>query len=107
MSEDYGRTRALEGGGVWGTYIERLETAEAERDAYKARIDAVRAIHRNAGPSQGYDSRYSGGYGMLGDCCETCGSHGEYGVEWPCPTILALEGGLHEKSTESQEGCER
>lgn len=64
----------------------------AERDAALAAVERVRAIHRNAGPSQGYSSDIKGGYGMLGDCCAECGSHGEYGVEWPCPTIAALDG---------------
>ncbi|MFA5898113.1 MAG: hypothetical protein WC829_03255 [Hyphomicrobium sp.] len=66
--------------------------AEAERDAALAAIERVRAIHYNAGESQGYSSQFKGGYGMLGDCCAACGSHGEYGVEYPCPTVAALEG---------------
>lgn len=69
-----------------------LEAATRERDAALAAVERVRVIHRNAGPSQGYDSRFKGGYGMLGDCCAACGSHGEYGVEWPCPTVAALDG---------------
>lgn len=59
----------------------------AERDAAVAAIERVRAIHRNDGHSQGYDSRFKGGYGMLGDCCATCGPHdgerGETGVVSP------------------------
>jgi hypothetical protein len=72
-------------------HAEDRKEAEAERDAAVEAVERVRAIHRNDGPSQGYDSRFKGGYGMLGDCCATCGSHGEYGVEWPCPTIAALD----------------
>ena len=71
--------------------VERVWQAEA-------RIAEAAKLHRNAGPSQGYDSRFRGGYGMLGDCCATCGSHGEYGVEWPCPTAVAL--GLNEGDTD-------
>ena len=71
-----------------------VDGIRAERDAARAAAERVRMLHRNAGPSQGYDSRLKGGYGMLGDCCATCGSHGEYGVEWPCPTAVAL--GLNE-----------
>ena len=63
-----------------------------EQGEASAAIERVRELHRNAGPSQGYSSRFSGGYGTLGDCCSACGSHGEYGVEWPCPTIAALDG---------------
>lgn len=83
--------------GYAATYAEqvaRADRAEAERDAALAAIERVRALHRNTGPSQGYDSRFRGGYGMLGDCCGECGSHGEYGVEWPCPTIRAIEAAL-------------
>lgn len=72
--------------------INALEAAGAERDAALARIAEAAKLHQNAGPSQGYDSRFRGGYGMLGDCCAACGSHGEYGVEWPCPTVAALDG---------------
>ncbi|GEL17669.1 hypothetical protein [Pseudonocardia asaccharolytica] len=46
------------------------------------------ALHRDAGPSEGYDS--SGRYTDLPRCCDTCGAHGEYGVPWPCPTARAL-----------------
>lgn len=69
-----------------------LEASDARIAELEAGIERVRSIHRNAGPSQGYDSRFKGDYGMLGDCCETCGSHGEYGVEWPCPTVASLDG---------------
>lgn len=55
--------------GLVDRLADALEAAEAERDAALAAIERVRAIHRNAGPSQGYDSRFKGGYGMLGDCC--------------------------------------
>ena len=27
-------------------------------------------------------------------CCATCGAHGEYGVEWPCPTVQAIAAAL-------------
>ena len=73
-------------------HAEERKEVEDERDAALAALERVRVIHRNAGPSQGYDSRFKGGYGMLGDCCGACGSHGEYGVEWPCPTVAALDG---------------
>ena len=75
-------------------YIDQqgMKQLKAERDDALAAIERARAIHRNAGQSQGYDSRFKGGYGMLGDCCAACGSHGEYGVEWPCPTVAALDG---------------
>lgn len=58
-----------------------------------ALADALRAVldlHRDAGPSQGYGANFKGGYGEFAHCCATCGAHGEYGVEWPCPTVRAI-----------------
>ena len=54
-------------------------------------VERVRALHQDEGPSQGY---FPGdrGYGERDHCCGTCGEYGEYGVEWPCPTIAALGG---------------
>jgi hypothetical protein len=89
VSDDYGRTIALEGGGVWGTYIERLATAEAqakdffneaydaglERDALQARIDAVKALHVRE-----ECEKHEGCPATCAPCYET----------WPCPTIQAL-----------------
>lgn len=83
-----------------------IAEARAERDAALAAIERVRAIHLNAGPSQGYGSQFKGGYGMLGDCCESCGSHGEYGVEWPCPTIQALDGAPEPEEVEWEYRCD-
>lgn len=72
--------------------IENLST-ESERmreraESAEAAIERVRALHRNGGSSQG---RTDEGYGYIKNCCETCGEFGEYGVEWPCPTIAALD----------------
>jgi len=91
VSDDYGRTIALEGGGVWGTYIERLATAEAqakdffneaydaglERDALQARIDAVKALHKREEFHDAPDEYF------CTNCQRTAGV-------WPCPTIQAL-----------------
>jgi hypothetical protein len=49
-----------------------LEKAEAERDALKARVEAVLALH--------VEDR---------GVCRECSGAG--GVFWPCPTIRALE----------------
>ncbi len=54
-------------------------------------IEAVLAEHRDEGASQGYfgdPAPYD--YGERAHCCSTCGTHGEYGVEWPCPTVRAI-----------------
>ena len=65
----------------------------ALRKARKA-LRAVLDLHRDAGPSQGYGANFKGGYGEYAHCCGTCGAHGEYGVEWPCPTVQALADAL-------------
>ena len=64
----------------------------ALRKARKA-LRAVLDLHRDAGPSQGY---FHGdiGYGERDHCCGTCGRFGEYGVEWPCPTVRAIKTAL-------------
>ncbi|GEL19308.1 hypothetical protein [Pseudonocardia asaccharolytica] len=60
----------------------------AEVQRLRTQRQAALALHRDAGPSQGYDS--SGCYDDLPRCCGTCGAHGECGVPWPCPTAQAL-----------------
>ena len=57
-------------------------------------LRAVLDLHCDAGPSQGYDFGPDGGYGWADHCCATCGAHGEYGVEWPCPTVRAVADAL-------------
>ena len=54
-------------------------------------LRGVLDLHCDAGPSQGYFSDDLG-YGWADHCCATCGSLGEYGVEWPCPTAIAALG---------------
>ena len=59
-------------------------------------VAALRAVldqHRDAGPSQGF---FPGDrdYGERDHCCGTCGTHGESGVEWPCPTVQAIADAL-------------
>jgi hypothetical protein len=56
--------------------IARAERAEAERDALKACVEAVSALH---GPPTESEAKYS-------DLCLACGEL------WPCPTRRALEG---------------
>lgn len=82
--------------------VDRLRDAAEDREATdccgqearavkaEAALDRVREIHQDAGESQGY---FGGRYEERDHCCSTCGSHGEYGVEWPCRTIRALDGG--------------
>lgn len=62
----------------------RLEAAEQRADGLAVGIEA---LHRDAGPSQGY---FGSDYVERDHCCGTCGSHGEYGVEWPCATRALL-----------------
>ena len=53
-----------------------------------AALRAVLAIHQDGGESQGYLD--DGSYGDLPHCCTECGSLGEYGVPYPCPTVAAI-----------------
>lgn len=91
----------------------RIKEAERERDAAlaevskiegravewskraekaEAALERVKALHYDAGESQGYTPEVRGGYGMIPHCCASCGSFGEYGTPWPCETIQAIEG---------------
>lgn len=65
-----------------------------EIERLKARIEAAKAIHFDEGKSQGYFNNEP--YGERDHYCSECGSFGEYGVEWPCPTVKALAGGSDE-----------
>ena len=51
-------------------------------------LHGVLAKHYEGDSSQGYAP--NGDYVDLGPCCETCGTNGEYGVPWPCPTARAI-----------------
>ena len=51
-------------------------------------LEAVLSIHRDGGESQGYLD--DGSYGDMPNCCTECGSFGEYGVPYPCPTVIAI-----------------
>lgn len=76
-------------------YVQPLE-ADAEfiaaaRTTVPALLDALEAvleIHQDGGESQGYLD--DGSYGDMPHCCTECGSLGEYGVLWPCPTVEAI-----------------
>lgn len=76
------------------------EFIAAARTTVPALVDALEAVlkvHRDGGESQGYLD--NGHYGVIDHCCTECGSHGEYGTPWPCPTVTAittaLEGGTN------------
>ena len=79
---------------------EDREFIAAARTTVPALLDALEAvleIHQDGGESQGYLD--DGSYGDMPHCCTECGSLGEYGVLWPCPTVeaitTALEGKTH------------
>ena len=55
-------------------------------------LHGVLAKHYEGDSSYGYAP--NGDYVDLGPCCETCGTNGEYGVPWPCPTVAAIAGAL-------------
>lgn len=71
--------------------IPDAEFVAAARTTVPALVDAlegVLAIHRDGGESQGYLD--NGHYGVIDHCCTECGSYGEYGTPWPCPTVTAI-----------------
>lgn len=89
---------AEDGDGDWAAVWENaydLPTvaAWAEHKAEVARlrekVARVEVLHSDAGRSQGY---FGDGYSEHDHCCATCGSLGEYGVEWPCATVKAIRG---------------
>ena len=81
---------------------EFIATARTAMPRLLAAVEAIRALHYDAGASQGYGKD---GYGVIDHCCNECGTFGEYGVEWPCPTIRALDAAL--SGSESDEGSGR
>ncbi|MFB7845486.1 hypothetical protein ACFC34_00420 [Streptomyces sp. NPDC056053] len=55
-------------------------------------IARARALHQ---PTEGLgfgcdEDDTPGSYGDIAQACTSCGTAGEYGVRWPCPTIRAL-----------------
>ena len=58
--------------------------------ALTAAVRDVLALHTDGGQSQGYTHDAPGGYGYIDHCCTECGSFGEFGEPWPCPTVRAL-----------------
>lgn len=54
-----------------------------ERDVLRRILD----LHQDGGTSQGYTDT---GYVDIEHCCTTCGTFGEYGIPWPCPTVQAI-----------------
>ena len=121
--ETLARIRAQAGAaseGPWGVSMDRIEHTgggeyavaydvareedsefiAAARTTVPALVDALEAVlkvHRDGGESQGYLD--NGHYGVIDHCCTECGSYGEYGTPWPCPTVTAitttLEGGTN------------
>lgn len=83
-------TRSRLGRSVWRETDDDLRAISKTVGALRAVLD----LHRDAGPSQGYGANFKGGYGEFAHCCGTCGAHGEYGVEWPCPTVQAVADAL-------------
>lgn len=59
-----------------------------------AALRAVLEIHQDGGESQGYTD--TGTYDFMPHCCTECGSLGEYGVPYPCPTVTAIRQHLEE-----------
>ena len=86
-----------------GDNAEFIAASRTDVPALVAALRAVLDLHYDAGPSQGYDFGPDGGYGWVDHCCATCGAHGEYGVEWPCPTVQAIADALGVETGASDE----
>ena len=71
-----------------GEDAEFIAHARADVPDMAAALRAVLEIHQDGGESQGYLD--DGSYGDLPNCCTECGSLGEYGVPFPCPTVTAI-----------------
>ena len=67
---------------------EFIAHARADVPDMAAALRAVLEIHQDGGESQGYLD--TGSYGDMPHCCTECGSLGEYGVPYPCPTVTAI-----------------
>ena len=83
-------------GGPPGEVARDLATEDAEFTAHArtdvpdmaAALRAVLEIHQDGGESQGYTD--TGTYDFMPHCCTECGSLGEYGVPYPCPTVETI-----------------
>ena len=73
---------------AYGEDAEFIAHARADVPDMAAALRAVLAIHQDGGESQGYLD--DGSYRDLPNCCTECGSLGEYGVPFPCPTVTAI-----------------
>lgn len=81
--------RALEAmyGSPPGNKMDMVNAEAVLRAAWPILSAPLRELHEDAGPSQGYTES---GYGEIEHCCGTCGTHGEYGEEWPCPPMQTI-----------------
>ena len=72
---------------------EFIAHARTDMPDMAAALRAVLEIHQDGGESQGYLD--DGHYGDIPHCCTECGSLGEYGVPYPCPTVTAITTALN------------
>ena len=79
---------APDDGGVTSADAEFIAHARTDMPDMAAALRAVLEIHQDGGESQGYLD--DGSYGDMPHCCTECGSLGEYGVPYPCPTVTAI-----------------
>lgn len=64
--------------------VAEVERLREERDDMRRRLDAVEARHTPV------TVRYGDAPDEL--ACRACGTHYEYPVAWPCPTVKAARG---------------
>lgn len=67
---------------------EFIAAARADVPRLVDALEEVLEIHQDGGESQGYLD--DGSYGDMPHCCTECGSLGEYGIPYPCPTVTAI-----------------
>ena len=80
---DHKQVSAILNGTTWED-----QHARADVPDMAAALRAVLEIHQDGGESQGYTD--TGTYDFMPHCCTECGSLGEYGVPYPCPTVTAI-----------------
>ncbi len=66
-------------------WVERILAIEQEKAA-----DLARRIEELHEPTEGMGYLEGGGYGHMEPVCSVCGTADEYGVPWPCATVLLV-----------------
>lgn len=78
-----------------------------ERDALRAALQAIAAIHsKSPDGGMGYEPDsglpHERSYGHMSSVCQVCGTSDEYGVTWPCATHEAARQALARAASPEQ-----